>query len=111
MSCNILEPCAPLSISSVSLGPDGIYVNWTEIQDECKNGIITGHVLYIYQLHENGTTNYIRTDQWNSTATVYIIKNVSHGINYTFTVAGINGAGLGEKSLWNVQNLGKVSKH
>ena len=100
-----------LSISSFSLGPDRIYVNWTEIQGECKNGIITGHALHIYQLHDNGTMNYIRTDRCNSTATAYIIKMLSHGINYTFTVASINGAGLGGKSLWNVQNLGKVSKH
>ena len=78
MSCNVLEPCAPLIILSISLGPDGIYVNWTEIQDVCKNRIVTGHVLYIYQLHDNGTINYIRTDQWTSTAPAYIIKNVSH---------------------------------
>ena len=111
MSYNVLEPCPLLSISSFSLGPDRIYVNWTEIQGECKNGITTGHALHIYQLHDNGAMNYIRADRCNITATAYIIKMLSHGIKYTFTVAGINGEGFGEKSLWNVQNLGNVSKY
>ena len=111
MSYNVLEPCPLLSISSFSLGPDRIYVNWTEIQGECKNGITTGHALHIYQLHDNGAMNYIRADRCNIRATAYIIKMLSHGIKYTFTVAGINGAGFGEKSLWNVQNLGNVSKY
>ena len=111
MSYNVLEPCPLLSISSFSLGPDRIYVNWTEIQGECKNGITTGHALHIYQLHDNGAMNYIRADRCNITATAYIIKMLSHGIKYTFTVAGINGAGFGEKSLWNVQNLENVSKY
>ena len=107
-----LEPCAPSSISSVSLGIDGISVNWTEIDDECKNGVITGHVFYIYQLHDNGTMTYLRTDyQMNPTKSSYIIKHVSHGINYTFVVAGINGAGVGENSSWEVRSLGRIRKY
>ena len=40
MSYNVLEPCPLLSILSFSLGPDRIYVNWTEIQGECKKGLL-----------------------------------------------------------------------
>lgn len=106
-----LEPCSPSKISSVSLGIGGIFVNWTEIDNECKNGIIIGHVLYIYQLHDNGTMTYIRTDyQWDGTVTVYTMKNVSHGINYVFAVAGINGAGAGANSSWEVRSVGRISK-
>ena len=94
------------------MGIDGIFVNWTEIDDECKNGVITGHVFYIYQLHENGTMAYLRTDyQMNRTKSSYIMKSVSHGINYTFVVAGINGAGIGENSSWEVRSLGRIRKY
>lgn len=111
ISSIFLEPCSPLKISSVSLGIGGIFVNWAEIDDECKNGIIIGHVFYIYQLHDNGTTTYIRTDyQWDGTATVYTMKNVSLGINYVFAVAGINGAGAGANSSWEVRSVGRISK-
>ena len=86
-------------------------MNWNQIKGKCKNGIITGHVLQIHQLHGNGTMNYIRTDQVNSTTTDHILKNVSHGINYIFTVACINGPGFGDNSWWDVRTLGKISKY
>ena len=111
MSYNVLEPCPLLSILSFSLGPDRIYVNWTEIQGECKKGLL----LVTRYIFINYTTMVLWTasEQINVTAQQLLIlsKMLSHGIKYNFTVAGINGAGFGGKSLWNVQNLGKVSKY
>ena len=88
------------------------YVNWTEIDDDCKYGIIIGHKIVIYQLNDTGNMSYIRTDyDWNGDVSNYIMKNVQHGINYKFAVAGINGAGPGKMSPWEIKSLGIISKN
>ena len=110
---SFIEPCAPLNISvkrvAFDNGEMGFYVNWTEIEDECKNGVITGHVLYLEQQFDNGTIIKLRKDYQNDTEAIdYEMGDVFLGVRYLIAVAGITQAGVGEISPWANVTLGVI---
>ena len=94
------EPCAPLNISVKRIGMR-FYINWTEIDDECKNGAITSHILYLEQQFDNGTIIRLREDYQNDSQAIdYEMSDVYFGVRYLIAVAGITQAGIGEISPW-----------
>lgn len=107
-----LEPCAPLNISvrvDWINGYNGFYINWTEIEDECKNGAIIGHVIYVKQQFDNGTIIFIRNEYQNDSRAIdYEMTDVHFGIRYLIAVAGITKVGVGPESPWANETLGII---
>ena len=107
-----LEPCAPLNISvrvDWINGDEGFYISWTEIEDECKNGAIIGHILYLKRQFDNGTIKFLRNEYQNDSQAIdYEMADVHFGIRYLIAVAGITKAGVGHESPWANVTLGII---
>ena len=108
-----IEPGAPLNITTFNLGPlEGIRVNWTEIEDHEKHGIIIGHEITVSEILDDGNITHFRTEfQNDSSALDYQIRNLSLGIKYLVCVAGKTSVGVGPRSPCSIQNIGILGNY
>lgn len=108
-----IAPGAPLNITTFNLGPlEGILVNWTEIEDNEKHGIIIGHEITVSEISDDGNITHFRTEFQNeSSALDYQIRNLSLGIKYLVCVAGKTSVGVGPQSPCSIQNIGILGNY
>lgn len=108
-----IAPGAPLNITTFNLGPlEGILVNWTEIEDDEKHGIIIGHEITVSEISDDGNITHFRTEFQNDSSVLdYQIRNLSLGIKYLVCVAGKTSAGVGPQSPCSIQNIGILGNY
>ena len=90
-------PCASITVTSapnvsqsVDITDTTVILNWTE--PAVPNGVVTGYVITV----TNGVTGEVFTV--NTTDTEFEVTGLTPYTNYTFTVAAVNGAGVGNAS-------------
>ena len=81
---------APNVSQSVDVTDTTITLNWTE--PAVPNGVVTGYVITV----TNGVIGEVFTV--NTTDTEFEVTGLTPYTNYTFTVAAVNGAGVGNAS-------------
>ena len=81
---------APNLSQSADVTGTTVTLNWTA--PAVPNGVVTGYIITV----TNGVTGEVFTV--NTTDTNFVVTGLTSNTNYTFTVAAVNGAGVGNVS-------------
>ena len=86
-----------------------LQLNWTDIPDECKNGVILGFVVLMYEFLDE--ENFARLPDIyinESLARSYKLDNITFNTYFNISVAGRTRKGIGNAAAWNHVEFGEM---